>query len=384
MSIRSRTGRIFSTLEKSLTVYNEIILNKSALLNNVSVLSDISPQNTIIPVLKSNAYGHGLSQIAKILSARKFPYIAVDGYFEALKIHDVSKQPVLVMGAIAPDNFSRINPKNCAFVAHDKQTIEAMGKSGKKFIVHLEIDTGMTRHGVNPIQVLDYVELIKSYPNITLEGVLSHLADADNIDNKFTEKQTAVFDKCVENIIKSGMELKWIHIAQSAGLSKTNSKYANASRTGIALYGINPLQHGDTNYKKYAYLRPVLELLSTVTKIQKIKKGTTVGYGRTYKAEEDTTIVVLPLGYYEGIPRELSNKGYVEINGKLHKIAGRVCMNITMIDVGTSEIKIGDKVVIISSHKKSTISANSICEKNSLFIYDFLTSLNQNIRRIII
>lgn len=384
MSIRFRTDKLLSSFAKSFTVYNEIKLYSTALLNNVSVLSKLSPQNNIIPVLKSNAYGHGLPEIAKILKARKFPYIAVDGYFEAIAIHEVSNQPVLVMGAIAPDNFNRINPKNCAFVVHDKQTIEAMGVSRKKFTLHLEIETGMSRHGVDPSKVLDYVNLINSFSNLKLEGVMSHLADADNPEDDFTENQTIVFDNCVGQIINSGVQLKWVHIAQSAGLSKVKSKYANATRTGIALYGMNPLEKKDKNFEKYTDLEPVLELVSTVTKIQKISYGTSVGYGRTFVAGKDTGIAVLPLGYYEGIPRELSNKGYIEINGKLHKIAGRVCMNITMIDVGTSEVKIGDKAVIISNNKNSPISAESICKRNNMFIYSYLTSLNQNIRRRIV
>jgi alanine racemase len=384
VSIRFRTDKLLSSFAKSFTVYNEIKLYSTALLNNVSVLSKLSPENNIIPVLKSNAYGHGLSEIAKMLSVRKFPYIAVDGYFEAIAIHEVSKQPVLVMGAIAPDNFSKIKPKNCAFVVHDRQTIEAMGKSRKKFTLHLEIETGMSRHGVDPTQVLDYVNQIKSYSNLNLEGVMSHLADADNPDDAFTENQTIIFDNCVEQIINSGLRLKWVHIAQSAGLPKVKSKYANATRTGIALYGINPLEKKDKNFEKYSDLEPVLELVSTVTKIQKISYGTSVGYGCTFVAEKDTVIAVLPLGYYEGIPRELSNKGHVEINGKSHKIAGRVCMNITMIDASVSEVKIGDKAVIISNDKNSRISAESVCKINNLFIYSYLTSLNQNIRRRIV
>jgi len=384
VSIRSRTDKFLDSFAKSFTVYNVIKLHSSALLNNVSVLSKLEPQNNIIPVLKSNAYGHGLREIARILKDNEFPYIAVDGYFEALAVHEVSNQPVLVMGAIAPDNFTRINSKNCTFVVHDKQTIDAMGKSRKKFSLHLEIDSGMTRHGVVPRLVLDYVNLIKSYDNLILDGVMSHLAESDNLDNNFTEKQTIIFDDCVGQIINSGIKLKWIHIAQSAGLSKAKSKYANASRTGIAMYGINPLCDEDEYFEKYTDLEPVLELVSTVTKIQQIKKGTSVSYGRTYIAGKDTKIAILPLGYYEAIPRELSNKGHVDINGKLRKIAGRVCMNITMIDAGATDVKVGDKAVIISSDKKSSISAQSICTENNLFVYEFLTSLNQNIRRKII
>ena len=319
-----------------------------------------------------------------MLKDEKFPYIAIDGYYEALVVHEASRQDVLVMGAIAPENFRKINPKQKAFVVHDKLTIRAMGASRKKFTIHLEIDTGMTRHGVEPGQVLDYVDLIKSFPNLNLEGVMSHLSDADNPDNIFTDKQVELFDNCTERILETGQKLTWIHIAQSAGTPKVSSKYANASRTGVALYGFNPLAKNDIDSRSYEEFKPVLELVSTVTKLNKIKKGASVGYGRMYRAKKDTTIAVLPLGYFEGIARELSNQGSVEINGNIHKIAGRVCMNITMVDVGNYDVKVGDKVVIISADKNSKISAQFICAENDLFVYCFLTSLNQNIRRIII
>lgn len=383
MSARSGVNRLLSSFEKPFVVFNEIRLDKSALLNNIEVLSSIAQHNTIIPVLKSNAYGHGLLEISKMLSVRKFPYIAVDGYFEAIAVREVSRQPVLVMGAIAPENFSKITPKNCTFVVQDERAIRAMGKSRKNFIVHLEIDTGMTRHGVEPGQILEYIKLINSFSNLKLEGVMSHLSDADNTDNTYTYKQVELFDHCVERILATGQKLKWIHIAQSAGATKVTSRYANASRTGIAMYGFNPLEYEDPNSGLYKDLEPVLELVSTVTKIQIIKKGVTVGYGCTYKAKKDTAIAVIPIGYYEGMPRELSNHGFVEINKNYYKIAGRVCMNITMVDVGNSDIKVGDKVVIISRDKNSKISALSICAENGLFMYSFLTSINQNIRRII-
>lgn len=381
MGTRASVNKLLSRFEKNFVVYNEIRLDKSALLNNVEVLSGLAQNKTIIPVLKSNAYGHGLREVSKILSERKFPYIAVDGYFEAQVVHEVFKQPVLVMGAIAPENYRKINSKYNAFVVHDEQTINAMGESEKKFILHLEIDTGMTRHGVQPSQVLDYVNLIKSFPNLNLEGIMTHLSEADNPDNIFTNKQVELFDNCVERILATETKIKWIHIAQSAGTPKVSSKYANASRTGIALYGLNPLAKDDLDYGSFENLMPVLEFISTITKLHNTKKGVSVGYGRTYRPDVDTIIAVLPLGYYEGIPRELSNHGFVEINGSNHKIAGRVCMNITMVDVGKSKVKVGDKVIIISRDKNSKISAQSICAENDLFIYSFLTSLNQNIRR---
>lgn len=385
MSIRSILSNKIKSLEKDFDVYNHIYISKSALLNNFDLLRQFSPSRTIIPVLKSNAYGHGLEQVAEILKTRSFPYIAVDGYFEALKIRQISKQPVLIMGAIDPKNYSKINPQKFTFVVHDKATIEAMGKSQKRFLVHVEIETGMNRHGVKPKDLNNFIKLIKKYPNITVEGVMSHLADADNpTDTDFTAEQVAEFDKAVETVLKHDITPKFIHIAQSAGCTKIKSKYANTIRTGLALYGFSPLSKADPFSGQYKQLLPVLSMDSTLTKIQNVAKDDSVSYSRTYIAKHKTKIGVIPFGYYEGLPRSLSDRGLVKIFGNYYRIAGRICMNHTMIDLKDTNLATGNSVNLISHNSKDKNSAINLSKKYNLFIYEFLTNLNQNIRRTIV
>ena len=385
MSFRSSIANRIQSFEKKFDVYNNIYISRSAILHNFDLLADISPGGFVIPVLKSNAYGHGLEQIATILKARKFPYIAVDGYFEGLIVHQISKQPVLVMGAIKSVNYANIRPEKHAFVVHDVDSIKAMGTTGKIFKIHIELETGMGRHGVRIDELDNFLKQIKKYKNIILDGVMTHLADADNPEsNKHVVLQTERFDLGVEMITKSGFSPKYIHIAQSAGSTKVKSKYANTLRAGIALYGITPLESTDYAAKKLQDLRPALTLASTVAKILDIDKGESIGYGCTFVAKHKSRIGVLPLGYYEGLPRALSNIGNVKWQHKYLPIVGRVCMNHTMIDITNSEAKSGDEIIIISSDPRNRLSINRICQDNKLFSYGLMSGLNQNIRRTII
>jgi len=372
-------------LEKPFETYNEITVSRSALLSNFDYFASLLPSGHVLPVLKSNAYGHGIREIATILKARTFPYIAVDGFYERLAIGEVSDQSVLVMGAIRPVNFSRMSFKRTAFVVQDFATVRALGATRREVNVHIELETGMTRHGVAIRDLRAFLKELAKHPNIRVEGVMTHLADADNpTDDAYNRKQAATFDEAVTLILESGFSPKYFHIAQSAGSTKVVSEYANALRIGIALYGVNPLERKDPSYHRIEALSPVLALTSTISKIQHVEAGATVSYGRTYTASRPTRLGILPLGYYEGLPRALSNVGVVQFKQGYLKIAGRVCMNHTMIDLGRLRARVGDVVTIISRDKKSRLTVDGICRKHGLFNYGLLVGLNENIRRRIV
>lgn len=386
MSLRSKVSKHLRRIEKPFETLNEITVSKSAILHNFDFFASLAPKGYVIPVLKSNAYGHGIEEVATILKDRDIPYIAVDGYYEGLAVHAVSKnQRVLVMGAIHPNNYKDLHYRNFAFVVHDNETIEALGKTGRNVAVHIELDTGMTRHGVSLKELPEFLTLLAQYKNLVVEGVMTHLADADNAqDNTYTQIQTEAFDKAVALIKDSGFQPHFIHIAQSAGSTKVTSKYANTLRVGIALYGVTPLSEADNSDQKMQSLLPALSLYSRVTKINNVESGTSVSYSRTFTTSGASRIGTLPLGYYEGIPRELSNEGVVKYDDSYLPIVGRVCMNHTMINLGNSNIKVGDKVTVISADKANSNSVDAICKKHGLFNYSFLIHINQNIRRKIV
>lgn len=341
----------------------------------------------VIPVLKSNAYGHGIAVVAEALKGQKLPYIAVDGYFEALRVREVSKQPVLIMGAIKPENFARIRYDNFAFVVQDDQTIRAMGQTNKRIKVHLECNTGMNRYGADAADVAKLAKLIQSYKNLELEGVMSHLADSDGNDPATVNQAVEGFDACVEAIRATGANPTILHVAQSAGSLKAKSKYANAIRLGIGLYGISPFPHDHALKEVVKNLQPALRLVSTITKITHLKKGDKVSYNYTFTAPKDMTVGVLPLGYFEGlwsIARGAGKPtGVVKIGNKFTPIVGRVCMNHTIFSLDGIDAKVGDEVIVYSNDPADKNSIDQIAAEHNLFNYTLLTSLSHDVRRVL-
>lgn len=383
MSIRKTIDSLLRKLEKDYATHNRIEVSKSAILHNLDMFTGLSGKPAI-PVIKGNAYGHDVELVAKALKGRRLPYIAVDGYFEALRVREVSNQPVLVMGAILPENYQRMKYDNFAFVAQDEASIHALGKTGKRIKVHLECNTGMNRYGAKPDDVAILAKLILGYKNLELEGVMSHLADSDGDGPATVDAAVEQFDACVEAIKATGARPTIFHIAQSAGSIKAKSKYANAFRLGVGLYGINPFSCVHKLHRQLDDLRPALKLVSTITKVTNLQKGDKVSYNYTFTAPKSMTIGVLPLGYYEGINRALSNAGTVKVGKHFTPIVGRVCMNHTMISLDGSKAKPGDEVIVYSNNPADRNAIDNIAHEHNLFNYSLLTALSPDVRRVLV
>lgn len=374
---------IFTKFEKEFATHNRIEVSRSALLHNYDTFKRLSGLE-VFPVLKGNAYGHGVEEVATALTGRAFPYIAVDSYLEALRVRRVSKQPVLVMGAIKLENFARLRYDNFAFVVQDTATIDALGKTGKRINIHLECNTGMNRYGARPREMVALAKHVSRYKNLTLEGIMSHLADSDGDDPETVARAVRLFDGIVEEILALGIKPRFIHIAQTAGSLKARSRYANAMRLGIGLYGINPFPTHNPTGKKLAELRPALQFISTITKTISLEKGENVSYNYTFVAPKAMKIGVLPAGYYEGVNRALSNVGNVTFEGHALPIVGRVCMNHTMISLENAGAKADDEIVIYSSDPSARNSIQQIAKEHGLFHYNLLTALGTEVRRVLV
>ncbi len=384
LQVRSKLEKACKAFEKPYTTLNHIELSRDALVHNCKCMKKLHNGNELFPVLKSNAYGHGLLEIVQALEDFNFPYVCVDGYYEALQIRSVSRQRVLVMGHILPENVPHIHTEGFAFVVHDKEVIKAFGSVGREIAIHLEINTGMNRYGIQPEELDEYLRLINSFPNLRLEGIMSHLADADGETNEYTEFQQEIFDTCLAKVLAAGESPRYIHLAQTAGSAKTSSRFANAIRLGIGLYGINPLAPSDAKYTELDHLQPVLALHAKVTKVITLQSGEKVSYNCTFTATRPTRIGVLALGYYEGIDRSLSNQGVVKFQDTYLPVIGRVCMNHMMIDLTGSSAGYGDNIVVISRDKQDKNSIQNLSRDHDLFSYLMITRLNENIRRKIV
>ena len=378
MSIRSNFTTLLHRLEKDFVTHNNIEISQSALLHNLDLCAGLSDLS-VIPVLKGNAYGHGIRLVAKALKQRRVPYIAVDGYFEALRIRETSQQPVLIMGAILPENYARLRYDNFAFVVDNAQSIHALGKTGKAISVHLECNTGMNRYGSRSDEIIQLAKLIQSYDKLRLEGVMTHLADSDGDDPATVRLAVDQFDVCVEAVQAAGAKPSIIHVAQTAGNVIATSKYANAFRLGIGLYGINPFPAQHPLHDRLSGLRPALRLTSTITKIIELRRGDKVSYNYTFTAPKAMRIGVLPLGYFEGVHRALSNTGSVTVAGQPAPIIGRVCMNHTMVSLDGLDADVGASVVVYSNNPSDANSIDAIAREHGLFNYNLLTALSPDI-----
>jgi alanine racemase len=359
---------------RKLTTLNEVRLSQVALNHNLQILARTSSGKQVIPILKSDAYGHGAEKIAELLDG-KVQMVAVDGYHEALAILPKFRGRILVMGYIPRENDRWLKRKRVEYVAQTVRDLRAMAKTGKKFMVHMEINTGMNRMGIKPDEVDGYLDFLARHPKLKLNGIMTHFSSADDTDNSTTLRQIEEFDEVCTNTLARGFKPEFIHASATAGAVKDSSRYTNAIRVGIGLYGVNPLSQRDASYKRLLALKPVMTFKTKIIKTIDIEKGDKVGYNETWEAKRDSKIAVLPVGYYEGIPRGLSNKGYVLISGKKTPIVGRVCMNHVMVDItDLPDVREGSSVVI---------PVLEWAKEFNLLPNELLTRVNGTMRRVV-
>ncbi len=375
-----RGQQIRRKASKKMKVLNTIELRRSALRHNYNYFKKLHKESKVCPVLKSNAYGHGLGEIAQMCDNLNAPYLIVDSYYEALELKKIGiKTPLLIIGYTHPDNYKKMSFGGIAITVLDKETIEALGKLKKKIVIHLKVDTGMNRQGIPFEELEDVLKLVKKYKKLKLEGLCTHLADADNPkSSKFTSAQVLKFKKALKIAEKYDFDVKWKHISATAGAGKIFAKDFNMIRLGLGLYG-------DSTVKDFKKLKPVLTFKSTIIDVKNLKKGDCVSYGCTYIAQKNMKIGIIPAGYYEGIDRNLSNKGTIYYGKTECPIIGRVCMNLTMIDLSKAKrARKWDKVEVIGTDISRKNSVRQIADFCKTISYVIWTHVAPTIRRKIV
>lgn len=383
-TVRGILEQFFRQFEASFESINHVELSKSALLHNFDLLKKLYRAEHVIPVLKSNAYGHGLEPILKLLDDRDVPYVAVDSYHEALEVRAISDFDVLIMGPVLPENFSKIETRHMAYVIQDMSVLNVLTNSRHSLKVHLEFNTGLNRQGFEANEVKDVITILKDNPQIELDGVMTQLYDASNPDQKATKDQIKQFDEIVAKIIKAGLEPRYIHLSKTAGLTDATSRYTNAIRPGGGIFGINPLPEKHPFFDQLDQLKPVLGLYSRVIKLRELPADSGVSYGHTYKTSVATKTAVIPLGYTEGLPRELSNVGELTYKGESLPIIGTISMNHTIVDASKSRLKLWDRVTVISPNRDAPNSVGRLYKDHGLYHYQTLVGISPDIRRKIV
>ncbi|MEO8637283.1 MAG: alanine racemase [Candidatus Taylorbacteria bacterium] len=361
----------------------EVTISKENILSNLRYFQSLFKKSAVAPVLKSNAYGHGLVGVAKILDPVGLPFFVVDSFHEALILRNERiKTPILVIGFTRTEHIAKNRLKKVSFTITSLEQLKALSRSiTSPTVFHLKIDTGMGRQGIRIDELEMSAELIKNNPNFLLVGIASHFADADNLNEIYTKDQIQRWNEVVLKAKTVFPNLTFFHISNTSGYFYENLVNANVARVGIGLYGIR------LNVKRDAelVLLPALQMKSIISGVKMYERGDKIGYNGTFEAKDKMVIATLPLGYYEGLDRRLSNKGFVEIKNIFCPIVGRVSLNITSVDVtNVKNPQIGDEVTVISNNPKERNSLENIAKICDTTPYDILAHIPSQIRRNII
>lgn len=359
----------------------KIFISRSRLIGNLKEYQKKYPKLLFAPVLKSNAYGHGLIEVAEVLDKENVAFFVVDSLPEAtiLKRNGI-KSEILIIGHTKPENVRNSKLSKIAFTITSLEQLEGVSATIlEKLNIHLKIDTGMHRQGIMPDQITEAIRIIQSNNLLNLTGVCSHFADADGTDEIFTKSQIKQWNEIVFRFQKEFASIKYFHISATAGTHFSEQNFGNVVRLGIGLYGVNPSPLAELN------LKPVLQMESVISSLRKVKTGEHVGYNITHTSKEDSTIATVSAGYFEGVDRRLSNCGVFKIGDTYCPIVGRVSMNITSVDVtAVPNLKFGDKVIIISNNASDRNSVENIAKLTQTIPWEIFVHIPQHLRRIVV
>jgi len=360
-------------------------ISTSALRHNYrEIRKRLTDTTKVMAVVKANAYGHGDGVAARVFEEEGCEYFGVAIPEEGANLRDAGiRRPIVVLGGVFPEQIEEVFRLDLTPVVFDLKTAallnEAAGKRKTRKEVHVKIDTGMGRLGVLPDGVEAFFRGFKGFANLKLEGVLSHFADADSTDKKYSETQLSVFTKCLEAVRRSGLDTGLVHMGNSAAIVDMKASHFNMVRPGIMLYGSCPASH----FAGKIGLRAALELKTRVLLVKTLAPGDSVSYGRSFVAKRRSRVAVLPVGYGDGLPRGLSGKGTVLIRGQRALIAGAVCMDLVMCDVtDIGDAEAGDEAVIIGAQGKETITAEEVAEKTGTISYEIFCGISGRVPRI--
>lgn len=372
--------RIFQKIKNffkpKISTLNTIFIDEKKICKNLETIQNLQKNSQIFPVLKSNAYWHGIIQMLEIFKKNKknFDYIAVDSLPEYDIIAKNSKYKILLLSETLHENYQFFDFKRTTFVVYNLETLEFLKNLNKKIKIHLFLNTGMNREWIQEKNLEKFLKILKHQKNIELEWILSHFHSADDNNNSI-EEQVQIFKKFFEKIQKYWLNPKYRHIGASSWIIKLEDNFFNSYRAGIILYWYNP-----TNEK--LDISPALSLESTIIWIQNITKNEWVSYNHKWKSIFPSTIATIPFGYFEGLDRKMSGKIFYKFNQKFYEQVGNICMNISSV-LGDKNMKIGDKIEIISDDENDKNSIKNLAKINSTIEYEILVKLDKNIRRVV-
>lgn len=361
-------------------------INLDAIRNNIMAMKSCIPDGKkVLAVIKANAYGHGAIEVAGAIDDMT-DYYGVAFIDEAIELRQAGvEKPILILGHTDDSCFDELIKYDITQTIYSlrqaKSLSEKAMQSGVKAKIHIKIDTGMNRIGFPCVpESIDEIVEIVSLPGIEAEGIYTHYYLADAKDKSHAMKQLNSYTDMIKMLKERDVTFTLRHISNSAGIMEMPNDTYDMVRSGIATYGLYPSEEMDKNK---CVLYPAMELKTHITHVKYVSAGETIGYGATYKVLERKRVATVEVGYADGYPRALSNKGRMLVHGQFAPIIGRVCMDQTMIDVDhIPEAKVGDEVVLVGSQGENKIVLEELADMSESFNYEFVCGVNRRVPRI--
>ena len=357
--------------------------------NFAEMKKNIAKGTKIVAVIKADGYGHGAEAIARLIE--DYDYIwgfAVATPEEALQLRTFGvKKPILILGIVFEEYFTQMIAKEirltvCTYEMAQKLSEEAQ-RQGRDVHIHIGLDTGMSRIGFADRQEsVEEIKKISQLPNLKIEGMFTHFARADETDRSPAIDQLNRYLNFAKLLEDAGIQIPMKHCSNSAGIIRVPEANLNAVRAGITIYGIYPSNEVERDIVK---LIPAMELKSHISYIKTVEPGAAFSYGGTFTAKKEMKVATIPVGYADGYPRSLSNKGWVLIHGKKAPILGRVCMDQFMVDITKiPDAKAGDEVTLIGKDGKEFISIEKFGDLSGRFSNEFACDISKRVPRVYI
>jgi alanine racemase len=370
-----------------------------AIAHNVKELRRITrPDARLMGVVKANAYGHGAVEVARCALQNGAEWLGVARIDEAIQLRDAGiKAPILIFGYTLPElapELLEYDLSQTVYTAASARTLSRTAVSiGKKIKIHLKVDTGMGRLGVllqafEPhhsdkmidAAAVDETRTIAALKGLELEGIFTHFATADSADKRYAENQLDLFLNYLSRMRKAGLKPAFGHAANSAALIDMPQSHLDMVRPGIAIYGLYPSDEID---KKRVSLRPAMALKARIIHLKKVPAGFNISYGITYKTRKPSTIATVPVGYADGLNRLLSSAGQMLVHGQRVPIVGRICMDLTMLDVGSIDnVQVGDEVVVFGQQGSESITVDEMAASLHTINYEIVSTITARVPRV--
>lgn len=357
------------------------IIDLGAISHNVAAIrKKIGSQRGLMAVVKADGYGHGAVEVSRTALRNGADSLAVALPEEGQHLREAGiEAPILVLGLIQPEEAWKVVDSRLDQTVSSIALLEALdreaGSASTQVNVHIKVETGLGRIGVEPHEVVLFLRRARSYRNLKVAGLFSHFSAADERDKTFSQHQLQLFEQTIREIRHAGIELPQRHMANSAATLDLPESYYDLVRPGLIIYGLYP----STEVSHSIEVKPAMTLKTKVCYLKTVPQGTPISYGRTFVTQKQTRVATLPLGYGDGYKRALANKGEVLIKGRRAPVIGRICMDMCMIDVSdVPDVQAGDEAIVFGQEP----TADELAAKIGTINYEVVTTVGKRVPRV--